>query len=158
MTGIIPGQLTHKNVMTVMDRKEEICIFPGDFIEVVGFTDSIECMYIGKVSYYQKMCKRKGYGLRIYMVYDGTRFYNAMSFARMMRITLAKRFNMPFAMSIPNLRALRNPPELWMRHFDVDLDHSLDQVKQEIERIYKSDAKKIEGDHGVKIKSCYIGL
>jgi hypothetical protein len=141
--------LTHKSVSRLMGMGKNLMLLPGGFVETVGATGVVECIYIDKIPYYQKMCKRYGYRLQYLMMYGGSNFYRHHAICRDKRLDFA-RMNIPAAIVTP--KNVCGTDKIAVRPFNIDLEASLARIIEKIETVYTLDLAILEHEGAIKMK------
>lgn len=119
-----------QHVGTALQRKENIFIFPGGFVEAATSTDSGLRLYAGTYSYWLRRALEHGYDLRVVLCYHGAELYRQSDYAADTREGLARR-GMPAV-----LPALPESTSLVVRQLRFELDLAPGQdAKQEADRL-----------------------
>lgn len=155
--GYIPHILDNSNVIDLMKNNENICLFPGGFVEVIGYTDKKIYIYTGTYSYWIKRCKEYGYDLRIQIVYNGTDFYKQSSLFLEARLFIAGKFKLPLILPY----AIGNPKILFARQilykhnelFDIDIRN---RIEDDIMKYHNMDKLIIKDEYNYHIKDFEI--
>jgi hypothetical protein len=133
-------------------ERPNLGVVAGGFIEAAGATSSAEYIYLEKITYYQKMCKRYGYRLQYIMVYGGSDFYTHHEIGRDTRLKLA-RMDIPAVVAAPRIQF----DKIAVRPFNIGLDSDLKNITEKIQAVYASDMKELDlGVEYLKVKPLMI--
>jgi hypothetical protein len=95
MFGLSTDLSNHRSIDKKMQGQQTVAALPGGFVEAVGGTDETQVLYLGTVAYWLKQCKKHGYSLRIFHVYNGSDFVQQSAMGLETRIMIADRFHLP---------------------------------------------------------------
>jgi hypothetical protein len=95
MFGLNTDRLKHKNIEYRMKMQQNVAVMPGGFAESIGGTDSEQIVYLGTVSYWIKQCKKHGYALRVFHVYNGSDMIQQSSVCLQSRVRFAQKYHIP---------------------------------------------------------------
>jgi hypothetical protein len=93
--GLEVGITGHANIDQHMRTRRTVAAFPGGFIEAVGGTQDEQILYLGTISYWLKMCRRHGFGLRIFHTYNGSEMVTQSAYGMQSRVQIAGKYHIP---------------------------------------------------------------
>jgi len=83
--------LGDKNVRAAMELKENICVFPGGFIEASATSRSCLRVYAGMYGYWANRCIEYGYDVQVGILYHGSDIWEQGEAFFDMRMSVAKK-------------------------------------------------------------------
>jgi len=130
--GLVSGILKHANIEKQMRAQTAVAAMPGGFGDAVAGSKQEQIVFLGTTSYWINQCKKHGYALRIFHVYNGSDMIIQSAWGIRTRARIAARYHIPLVLPT----AINKVSSLTVRcvHYPPDLIPTVDTVQADLVR------------------------
>ena len=98
LIGSYISPLSHKSITNLMQNGRSAILFPGGFVETIGYNEKTYSINTNTYGYWIQQCQKYGYSIRIHFIYNQNDFYKQSSFMTHWRTQIAGKYHIPLIM------------------------------------------------------------